>query len=221
MIEAEKKVSDLAMYGMEWIPFLTGMLVSGVGYVVENFNVFLTGIFIVFINNVVWAIKKRETRCIFLMFHITFFTFCLGRPLIGMFTGEEWWNYSAQAKENVWFALFLLLGSLSALQLGVLIAEQTLKIRLKGKEKKKIQLKSVFVQNLQLVALCMYILTMLFFLIQEIEPLLSIKPGHYLEYYSSFQSKIPNIFHTIASFMKYSLCIFLATLPSKKKAFIL
>ena len=55
---------------------------------------------------------------------------------------------------------------------------------------------------------------------QEIEPLIVIKPGHYLEYYSSFQSRIPDVFHTIASFMKYSLCNFLATLPSKKKAFI-
>lgn len=220
MIQAEKKINNLAICWIEWIPFLVGMFVSGIGYTMGSFNVFLIGIFIIFINNIIGAIKHRETRCIFLIFHITFFTFCLGHPLIGMFTGEEWWNYSAQAQENVWFALFLLLISLGALQLGVLIAEQTYKIRFKKKEKKRIKSDSVFVQNLQFVALCMYILTMFFFLIQEVEPLLAIKPGHYLEYYSNFQSQLPNVFHTIASFMRYSLCIFLATLPSKKKAFI-
>ena len=125
-----------------------------------------------------------------------------------MFTGEEWWNYASQAKENIWFALILLITSLIAMQLGVIAVEQTHKFVIKARGKKVVEQNRVFVHNLQFVALCMYILTMIFFLAQEIEPLIVIKPGHYLEYYSSFQSRIPDVFHTIASFMKYSLCIF-------------
>lgn len=220
MKQSEKKAWIQTMYLGELIPLLIGTGISVLGYSVENFNVFLTGMLVIFINNIVWAVKRKENRCIFLIFHITLFTFCLGRPLIGMFTGEEWWNYASQAKENIWFALILLITSLIAMQLGVIAVEQTHKFVIKARGKKVVEQNRVFVHNLQFVALCMYILTMIFFLAQEIEPLIVIKPGHYLEYYSSFQSRIPDVFHTIASFMKYSLCIFLATLPSKKKAFI-
>ena len=99
----------------------------------------------------------------FLIFHITLFTFCLGRPLIGMFTGEEWWNYASQAKENIWFALILLITSLIAMQLGVIAVEQTHKFVIKARGKKVVEQNRVFVHNLQFVALCMYILTMIFF----------------------------------------------------------
>ena len=219
MKQSEKKAWIQTMYLGELIPLLIGTGISVLGYSVENFNVFLTGMLVIFINNIVWVVKRKENRCIFFIFHITLFTFCLGRPLIGMFTGEEWWNYASQAKENIWFALILLITSLIAMQLGVIAVEQTHKFVIKARGKKVVEQNRVFVHNLQFVALCMYILTMIFFLAQEIEPLIVIKPGHYLEYYSSFQSRIPDVFHTIASFMKYSLCIFLATLPSKESVY--
>lgn len=64
-----------------------------------------------------------------------------------------------------------------------------------------------------------FYITMCFFLVQEGEKLLYMQGRSYVEYYAGFHSQLPGIFYTIASFMKYSLCVFLATFPSKKRAF--
>ena len=82
----------------------------------------------------------------------------------------------SKAKENIWFALILLITSLIAMQLGVIAVEQTHKFVIKARGKKVVEQNRVFVHNLQFVALCMYILTMIFFLAQEIEPLIVMEP---------------------------------------------
>lgn len=64
-----------------------------------------------------------------------------------------------------------------------------------------------------------FYITMCFFILQEGEKLLFMHGKTYLVYYTSFKGQFSGIFYTIASFMKYSLCIFLATFPNKRKVF--
>lgn len=44
--------------------------------------------------------------------------------------------------------------------------------------------------------------------------------GHsYVEYYSSFQSKLPYIVYVFSTFLQPSLCLYLITYPPKKKVY--
>ena len=71
MKQSEKKAWIQTMYLGELIPLLIGTGISVLGYSVENFNVFLTGMLVIFINNIVWAVKRKENRCIYIS-HNTF-----------------------------------------------------------------------------------------------------------------------------------------------------
>ena len=133
---------------------------------------------------------------------------------------ESWWTASSQAAENVYASIYFIWISMSMLWIGaiggrVYAEKKTGIIAKKDNEKRE-----NFRIHLQIVAEIVFYSTMCFFLIQEGEKLLYMLGKTYTEYYVSFHSQLPGIIYTIASFMKYSLCIFLATFPSKKRAFI-
>lgn len=200
-------------------PMAAVMVFVIAGYCMCSMNLVLTGIMFLFLNNILFVAEDWKNRFVFGLFHITFFTFLLGRPFIGLCKGDDWWNALNQLPKNVWFALTLVLVSLTFLFVGAFLTERILSCQKKEKTSGQ-NSESEFTICLRVVALCVFCVTMFFYLLKEIEPLLAIQSGEYLEYYTSFESKLPGIVHTIASFMKYSLCVFLATLPSKRRAFI-
>lgn len=200
------------------ICLIISMILVGVGYQIKSFNVLAISMFFVLIHNIFYAFSQIKERILFLILHITIFTFLISRPLIAMYRGEIWWETAGQASENIYFSINLILISMLMLFVGAEIITNLYK-KNKMKEKQDIGKKEKFRKNLQVVSMIVFYITMCFFLLKEGEKLLFMQGKTYLDYYTSFQSHIPGIFHTIASFMKYSLCIFLATFPSKKRAF--
>lgn len=194
---------------------LIGVIVSILGYYNISFNIAVIGISLVFLGNVVYSLEEFEKHFIFAFMQMTIFTFLIARPLIGMLRGMSWWNSTNQMPENVWFALFLVLLTEVALYLGANSIEILLQQKELGKRIKGCTLK----RELQIISSVVFFITMIFYLIEQFEPFIVIGSGNYLAYYTEFQSRLPGIFHTIASFMKYSLCLFLATLPTKKNAY--
>lgn len=188
----------------------------------QSLNVFFLSVFCLFIVNVLFVLKQWRQEFLLGFFFVTFFTFLLARPLIGMCKGNEWWNTASQAKQNIWFALVLLLISMIGFLIGNLINGYCKRKEYIGKwmNLNSLEKNYPYVQFLQQVSLCIFLLTICFYLVEQLEPFFAIGMGDYLQYYTDFHSKLPGVFHTLASFYKYSLCIFLATLPNKKKAFI-
>ena len=153
---------------------------------------------------------------------LTLFTFQISRPFIGMCKGRKWWEESFQKEENIWFALTLIVITETALYIGAnIIKFFHIKIRENNtRSSDSIFCKAEFVSNLRKVSMIVFYVTMLFYLIEQFEPLIKIGTGNYLDYYTNYSSSLPGFFHTLASFARYSICVFLATLPEKKKTFI-
>lgn len=208
---------------VRWLCLAISFILIITGYSMKNFNVLCISMMFLLIHNIVYALENVKDRIVFLMLHITIFTFLISRPFIGMLRGEKWWLTSSQAAENIYFSINAILLSMLFLYLGALIGQYLFK-KQEGKNKVSqeniIYRKMQFRNNLQVVAMIAFYITMCFVVVQEGEKLLYMQGRSYVEYYTGFHSQLPGIFHTIASFMRYSLCIFLATFPSKKRAFI-
>ena len=220
-----KKTNIVFKFSKKEITRLLCLIISGVsviiGYSIKNFNVLCTSMIFLLIHNIIYVFDYTKDRVIFLILHITIFTFLISRPFIGMLRGEKWWLESGQAPENIYFSINVILLSMLFIYIGAVIGEHIYQKveRNNDNNQEKNQKKIQFRNNLQVVSMLAFYITMCFFLVQEGEKLLYMQGRSYVEYYAGFHSQLPGIFYTIASFMKYSLCVFLATFPSKKRAF--
>lgn len=187
-----------------------------IGMSISSFNILCISMMSLLIHNVLFSFDNLKTRIWFLVMHITIFTFLISRPFISMLRGEAWWERTSQKPENIIFSITAILISMFMMYIGAVIAEHVLSTK-KTTEKEG---KQQFRDNLQAVSMVVFYITMVFFLIQEGEKLLFMHGKTYVEFYSGFQSKLPGVFLSIASLMKYSLCIFLATFPNKRRTFI-
>lgn len=202
------------------IRYLCGIFGAGailLGYFLHSFNLLCMGMMILWTHNILFSFEHIKTRIWFLMLHITIFTFLISRPFIGMLRGEKWWKTLEQAPENTCFSIVIIVISLVTFYIGARLGEL---IKVKKIDNEEIKKKKEFRDALQVVSMVLYYVTMCFFLIQEGEKLLFIQGKSYLEFYSEFQSQLPGIVVSIAALMKYSLCVYLATLPNKKRTFI-
>lgn len=210
-------VGDIIKYLM--IMSIVGcILLVFVGYFLKSFNLLCVGMVILLIHNLLYACAQLKTRIWFLILQITIFTFLISRPFIEMLRGNKWWESRQLASEGIYFSINLILISLFALYVGAVIGEYVLKAEPISKDKK--DGKKVFQENLQVVSMVAYYITMCFFLVQEGEKLVFMQGKTYVEFYSEFQSQLPGIVISIAALMKYSLCIYLATFPNKKRTFV-
>lgn len=202
------------------ITLFSGIAIQAVAYNFKFMNMFVSGALMILFHNLLFFAEDPCKRFVYLIFTVTFSTFLLSRPIIGMFEGKMWWRTTVSSDEYVWFALIIVTVALYSLIVGAYLLEWIYKATKSFLDKHKRKKGDVFFkQNLQVVSMLVFYVTFPLFLIQEIEPLIYVYERGYLSYYSEFQSQLPGILHTIASFMKISMCLFLATLPSKKRAF--
>ncbi len=209
---------------LKYIILIVGITIQVAAYKLQLLNLFVCGFLFIFVHNILFYIEKYSKRFIYLLFNITFFTFLVSRPVIAMFRGEEWWRAVRETTDSAWFALTLVGVSLYSLIAGGYLAELMhnrciLSVKRAGEKKEKIR-KEGFKENLQVVSMLVFYATYPMYLLQELEPLLFSNISNYMSYYTDFQNQFPALFYTLASFMKISLCIFLATFPRKRRAFI-
>lgn len=198
---------------------LLGIFIIVFGGLSKNLDVMSLGTIIIWIGNMIFCVEDFQKRFFFFLFQCTFFTFLLGRIVVSYLIGEKWWMELGQTYENNCFAVTAIAVSLISILIGSIITEIFWNRRKKRNfeyNKNKIEFRA----NLQAVALIVFVVTFIFFGIQEGEKLVYAWDRSYLEYYTGFHQQLPFWVYTIASFMKYSLCLYLATLPSKKRAFI-
>ncbi len=202
---------------------LAGLGLIAWGYVSGFYHILLWGIMALFFSNVLHGLHDWKNRLIYLVFQFMIFTFLLSRPFISMVRGEYWWYFNSGA---VTFALTVLWVTLLCLQLGVSLVEHFCKFDPKKIPKTPITVPTAYkgdtdgMKNLRLVALIFYLLTFAFFLLVQGERLLFIRTHDYAEIYTSFRQSLPGFVYTVSAMAKYGLCIFLATFPKKRWAYV-
>ena len=178
----------------------------------------LCAVLLLFVGNLIYGLENMRRRVVFFVFHLAFFTFILSRPTISMLHNRIWWYFAAPA---VQFSLNALFTTMIFLRIGAELSNKMLKksfccmddcVNIKGKTN--------FIEILQFVSLLFYLLTMAVNLVLGIEKMLYAIEYGYESIYITYKSRFPYYMSTIGSMMKYGLCLFLATLPEKKKAFV-
>lgn len=200
---------------IRYVLFLLAFCFLSSGWMFGSYNTILFGIVLLYAHNILYCFENIGSRVYLLMFYITIYVFLLSRPTIAWMRGEEWWK--EESVSGMLFAVVSMFLTLLFLHFGALFME-------KRKDKTTCceisQYKGKFKANLQIVSQIIFYISMCFYLLLEMEKLVYMHGRTYTEYYVSFQSQAPRIIHLLASFMVYSLCVFLATLPRKRHVII-
>ena len=206
-------ISKLAVGCLRMVSFLVYIF----GFLNTSYNVMLFGILIFWGCNVVYSLKK--SRFLFLIFNLVVFVFLISRPTIDLFREDMWWQY--RPKENI-FSLNGLYISLIFLWIGYVFGEWIISKREKrmdlNREILPIQVR--FSKNLETISLILFYCSILMLFAVELEKFLYMRGRNYEEIYVSFKTQLPFFVNSISSMNKYFLCMFLATMPSKRKAVI-
>ena len=125
--------------------------------------------------------------------------------------------------ENL-FSLSSLYVSMIFLWVGYLIGEKIIE-KCENKPKKFNMLLSPsaeesFTKTLEFVSLTLFYISVFSLFVVELEKFLYMRGRNYEEIYVSFRTQLPFFVNAIASMNKYFLCIFLATMPTKRKAIL-
>lgn len=194
-----------------------GMIIWGI--VFRSFNNVLVGIAFIYIQNIIYCFEKIQTRIYLLMFYIMIFVFLLSRPFVSLVEGKVWWDNSNI--DGTIFSLAAISISIVCLQTGAFLIERKKTVlSCKNIETSKGEFKEQFNKNLGIVSQIIFYASAIFVILLEIEKLVYMHGRTYVEYYVSFHSNASGIMHLLAAFMPYSLCIFLATMPEKRRAVI-
>ena len=206
---------------IQYVCFVAGVITWSCGWCIFGFDFLAWGMLLIFLNNIIFSFLHLKERIIFLVFHGAFFTFLLSRPILGTLCGDDWWNSMSQSEENVRFAVLIVTISLVSMFVGASLFSAYLKRNENNNERVlHSPKKEEYIIALQIVSLLVFVIAAIFFFIQESEKLVFIWQKNYLDYYTGFQSQLPNYIHTFAGFLPYSLCVYLATMPTKKHTFI-
>lgn len=193
-----------------------------IGGILGVYNIMLTGILLLFFHNVLYCCEGLKSRILLMVFNITAFVFLYIRPVIDMLRGNRWWkDFSAEAVQFTLTALFLNMLFLFA---GALLAEAVLERREKGWAGKCSRAPADryggrYRENLQIVSLVMFYLTMACFLLAEADKLSYMSGREYVEFFTSYVPRLPSLITVFADMMPFFLCIFLGTMPAKSLTF--
>lgn len=196
---------------------IISFLVYAVGLLNVSYNTMLIGVLILWGCNVAYSLKK--SRLLFLVFNLVLFVFLISRPTIDLFRKNMWWQY--KTAENL-FSLNSLYISMIFLWVGYAIGEKIIN-KCESKPKRihttlNTSSNESFTKNLEVVSLALFYISIFSLFAVELEKFFYMRGRNYEEIYVSFRTQLPFFVNAIASMNKYFLCVFLATMPGKRKA---
>lgn len=198
--------------------FIISMCLFTLGY--DSFPIMTTALFTLFLSNIIYSLRKLKRRFFFGSFTLSVFLFLIGRPFFRLFElglDNEWYEYGNIASRS---AIFLIYLSLFSLIIGQFIGERlNFNLEYRTIEYKRI-INSNTCRRWQKFSKYFFYVTIFFKIIVELERLLYMGGREYAEVYATFASNLPAVIHGLAGLNVYFLCMYLATLPVKKKAVI-
>lgn len=181
----------------------------------ENLELLAMVAIAILVNNILFCLQKTKERILLLFLNLMLFVFVLDRPFIDFLKGKNWisnafiYNSNAKAVQ----AMILIIISLLGLFLGGILGEI-----LKGKRKIKGKISKEYINILKQITCIVFLVSFFFDALMGLEKITFRMNHTYAEYYYLFQSILPYWVYIIASFNGYSLCLYLATKPTKKRA---
>lgn len=186
----------------------------------HDYNFLLFCAILLWVNNIQYALRHFKERSYFFFFNLTFFIFLLGRPIISLLQGWDWVKYvhTYSSEADVWLGLKLMVLSLASIGLGG-IGGNLLCKKLRKDTHLKSASNSFFLYNLKWISMCIFGVALISTICGSAEKMIFVLGHSYVEYYSSFQSKLPYIVYVFSTFLQPSLCLYLITYPPKKKVY--
>ncbi len=206
--------------------FMIGIGLYAAGMTTGRYGFMMSGILTFFVSNLFFGFAEGKTRYIFLFFHLSIFTFLLGRPMINLFKGDASWAgwYGTEATRTSLHMIFL---ALLALRLGAWIGDgiiRRLEYRKTFRKERPHRLqpsekyRSAFAESLAVVSLVLFLVTIAASFAEGIAQLSFMQGRSYNEFFLEYSSPMPYAVITLGAMAKYALCLFLATLPKKRTA---
>ncbi|ERI75889.1 O-antigen polysaccharide polymerase Wzy family protein [[Clostridium] symbiosum] len=189
----------------------------------NQYHFFLISIIALWVSNLSYSFLNIHRRILFFFFHITFFVFILGRPLISFIRGEDWFNYSIEhyyTGADTFTALVIIFLALLFLEIGAMVGNQVLLKQHKYMKFVDSEYKRIYLYSVRVVSQILFFISMISTLMLGWEKIIFMRGHTYIDYYVSFKSQYPYIIYVISTFTKFSLYFYLATLPSKKHTFV-
>ncbi len=172
---------------------------------------------ILLIGNMLYGIEKMRERFVFCLFNFACLFFLYGRTFIKLNQLDDWqYPFGDEIHKT---AITMIYISILFLLFGAVFFGQFKQGRPTIKRESILKSED-FNKNLQIIAFIAYLFCAVFLLIVEIEKPIAMQGKSYVDYYYTFQSSLPGFVLSLSALAKFALCLFLATLPSKKMAFI-
>lgn len=213
-----KCLSKLARHFLVALSFV----VFSFGYFDNSFNIMLVSVAMMWGCSVMYCFENWNSRMLLLMFNVVVFVFLMGRPLIDLFCGSKWHFSGYNAN---FFAVTSIYLSLISLMFGQWLGEcknygnsRKSRIVREHYDNPGVFQKSEYIRNLGIVSLLLFYVSVVFLFAVELEKLLYMQGKSYEEIYVSFKTNLPYAVNALGSMCKYFLCIFLATMPSKRES---
>ncbi len=192
----------------------------GVKYIyTERLDILLFTLLSFFISLIIFCFTDIKYYIIHLFFYITIFIFLVSRPTIDYLRN---YSFNTYQKDAYVFAFIIVMISLFGLFIGGIISKALLKTKNKEnlENKSNIIENSVWLKNVRIISLTVYVLTYPFYTLRLIERLIFKLNTSYYTYYASFKSSLPYFTYILSVFTVYSMCIYLASKPNKRNATI-
>lgn len=174
---------------------------------------YIIATFLLWLDLFIYALENLKSRGALFAFLISFFTFLIGRELFERL-GIHSIQYEFSNNINL-FAERLLLISLICVAIGYVFFG---KISFKKTRLNKPKMDVKKIQVIQQVSNILFFATYLFLLMQIIDVILYVFQNGYLAFYYEHTSRLPYIIRKMGDMCIVSFWVYLATMPTKKKA---
>ncbi|MFT4444586.1 O-antigen polysaccharide polymerase Wzy family protein [Parvimonas sp. G1967] len=195
-------------------------LFLGVSYLyTERLDILLFTLLSFFVSLIIFCFTDIKYYIIHLFFYITIFIFLVSRPTIDYLRD---YSFNTYQKDAYVFSFIIVMISLFGLFIGGILSKALLKTKNKKNtdvKSNKIE-KSIWLKNVRIISLAVYVLTYPFYTLRLIERLIFKLNTSYYIYYASFKSNLPYFTYILSVFTVYSMCIYLASKPNKRNATI-
>lgn len=194
-------------------------LLLGICYLyTDRLDVLLFTLLSFFVSLIIFCFTDIKYYIIHVFFYITIFIFLVSRPTIDYLRE---FSFNTYQKDAYIFSFIVVMISLLGLFIGGLISRSLIDTKksnnLNITEKKD---KIIWLKNVRIVSLTVYMLTYPFYVIRLIERLIFKLNTDYYTYYAEFKSSLPYFTYILSVFTVYSMCIYLASKPNKRNATI-
>ncbi len=207
----------------EYSFFLVSVCLLVISKLNSDLTLTLISTLLLYISGLLYCFEKVRRRIVLLLLYVTIFVFLLSRPTISMFRGNVWWYYG---EEGCLFALNAIYLSLLFLHFGAVITDKIMtdKGYFEFEHSKyyydHAQFKTPFNHALRTISFIGYYITICVSTLQGIMTYIDVLSKSYSDVYTGNTAQLPFLIRALSVFAPYFLCVYLATLPSKSRAFL-